>query len=153
MKRLDLYHTRRSRGIMTTLLTRAFCLPLILAALACACAAEAAEPIVFIVSYHNLDYAKVACDQVAQSEPEARQTAKSYRQLRLEIDDTTQHILAAGAECRSVHDPRELGRKLENELIDALAVNTRCGGVTVMRDPHPDYDRGSDTLRSASLRS
>jgi hypothetical protein len=41
-----------------------------------------------------------------------------------------------------VRDTREFGRRLENELLDALAVNPRCGGVTVIRDPHPDYDEG-----------
>jgi hypothetical protein len=35
---------------------------------------------------------------------------------------------------------RESLAALENELLDALAVNTRCRGVTVIRDPHPDYD-------------
>lgn len=114
--------------------------------------AKATEPILFIVSYHNLDYARVACDQVMQSEPEARQTVKRDQQLGWDIDDTTKYILAATAQCRSVRDPRELGRKLENELIDALAVNTKCGGVTVMREPHPDYDHGSDTAEVLKVR-
>ena len=43
--------------------------------------------------------------------------------------------------CRSVRDPRELGRRLENELMDALALNTRCGGVTVIREPQFDWER------------
>jgi hypothetical protein len=77
---------------------------------------------------------------------------KRDQQLGWDIDDTTKYILAATAQCRSVRDPRELGRKLENELIDALAVNTKCGGVTVMREPHPDYDHGSDTAEVLKVR-
>jgi hypothetical protein len=58
----------------------------------------AAEPIVFIVSYHNVDYAKVACDHVLSFE--------------------------------------------RDRLIDALAVESLCSGVTFIRDPHPDFDGG-----------
>jgi hypothetical protein len=43
-------------------------------------------------------------------------------------------------ECKFVRDPRELGRRFENQVLDALAVNTRCGGVTVIRDLHQEYD-------------
>jgi hypothetical protein len=130
---------------------------LVAAVPAWACAANAAEPIVFIVSYHNLDYAKVACEHVLQFEPDARNTMRNAEQFKWQLsdDDTNKNILARAAECRSVRDPLELGRRLENELIDALAVDTKCAGVTVMRDPHPDYDRGSpqDEIRKISQRS
>ena len=75
-----------------------------------------AEPIIFITSYHNLDYAATACELTGFLDP------------------------AGAAECKSVSDPRELGRRLENKLSDALAVTTRCAGVTVIRDPHPKFD-------------
>jgi hypothetical protein len=132
---------------MTVPLIRSLCLALAAGASVWAYAAKAAEPIVFIVSYHNLDYAKVACEHVFEFEPDARKAMRNAQRFKWQLsdDDTYKNVLAGAAECRSVRDPRELGRKLENELIDALAVNTRCGGVTVMRDPHPDYDRGSDT--------
>ena len=45
-------------------------------------------------------------------------------------------------ECNSVRDTRELARQPENELLDAFAVNPRCTGVTVFRDPDIDYEGG-----------
>jgi hypothetical protein len=102
-----------------------------------------AEQIVFVVSYHNLDYAAVACGSIMQMEPDA---AKTIRDLAndpyFKPADWVKDVIAGATECKSVRDPRELGRRLENELTDALAVNTRCAGVTVIRDPHPDYDSG-----------
>lgn len=124
----------------------------ILCAVASVSSAAATEPFIFVMSYHNLDYAKVACERVIQFESDAQKTLKYDQQSGFEVDDVTKHILEAVAECKSVRNPQELGRKLENELIDALAVNTRCGGVTVMREPHPDYDRGSDTAEASKVR-
>jgi hypothetical protein len=121
-------------------------------AVASVSSAAATEPFVFVVSHHNLDFAKVACDRVLQFEPGAQKTLKYDRQFGFDVDDITKHILEAVTECKSVRNPQELGRRIENELIDALAVNTRCGGVTVMREPHPDYDRGSDTAEVSKVR-
>ena len=114
--------------------------------------AAATEPLIFVVSYRNLDFAKVACDRVLQFQSGALKTLQYDRRLGFDVDDVTKHILEAVAECKSVRNPQELGRRLENELIDALAVNTKCGGVTVMRDPHPDFDRGSDTAEVSKVR-
>jgi hypothetical protein len=102
-----------------------------------------AEPIVFIVSYHNLDWAKNACEHVLSLAPDAQKTIRELANNPYgRPADWVYEIVNGANECKSVRDPRELGRRLENELIDALAVNTRCGGVTVIRDPHPDYDGG-----------
>ncbi len=121
-------------------------LSLVIAAL-CYCVAtpEAfAETLVFIVSYHNVDYAKVACDHVLSMEADAVRTVRDYQRFGWGDvnDDTTKSILAGAAECKSVRDTRELGRRLENELIDALAVELLCAGITMIRDPHPDFDGG-----------
>ena len=97
-----------------------------------------AEPIVFIVSYHNLDYAKTACDAYLAGEPKAAETLRTFPGL--DPDGDMKAIVAGATECKSVRDTRVLGRRLENELTDALAVNTHCAGVTVIRDPHPGYD-------------
>ena len=96
-----------------------------------------AEPIVFIVSYHNVDYAKNVCDYVLAMQ-------KSGNGL---VDETT----AGAAQCKSVSDTRLLGRQLENSVIDALAVEPLCGRVTVIRDPHPSYD-GGISISNAQLR-
>jgi hypothetical protein len=122
------------------------CLSLVVAVLCCGIAMSKAfaEPLVFIVSYHNVDYAKTACDHVLSLEPDAAKTVREFQKFGWgEVkDDTTRNILAGAAECKSVRDMRELGRRLENELIDALAVEPVCAGVTMMRDPHPDFEGG-----------
>ena len=86
-------------------------------------AASRAEDLLFIESYHNLDYAAVACRQALD--------------MRYSPEAT--------AVCKSVPDPRQLGRRLENSLMDALATTTTCAGVKVARSPHPDFD-GADSL-------
>ncbi len=82
-----------------------------------------AEQFVFLVSVHNLNYAKNACDIVLRDEPNS----------------------VGAVDCKSAPDTRSLGRALENQLMDALAVNTNCAGITVTRDPHPEYDSGVPT--------
>jgi len=101
-----------------------------------------AEPIIFVVSYHNLDYAESACEMALREEPDA---AKTIRELGnngygVEPADWVKDVMEAAAECKTVRDTRELGRRLENQLMDAMAVTTFCNGVTVVRDPHPKYD-------------
>jgi hypothetical protein len=69
-----------------------------------------------------------------------------------EVDESTKTILAGAAECKSLRDTRELGRRLENELTDALAVEPICAGITMMRDPHPDFDGGGVSQTNYDLR-
>jgi hypothetical protein len=101
--------------------------------------AAKAEPIVFIVSYHNLDYAKVACQNVLAQAPDAQKTIRELSRYG-QPAEWVYDVVNGANECKSVQDTRALGRRLESELADALAINIRCGGVTVIRDPHPDYD-------------
>ena len=102
-----------------------------------------AEPLVFIVSYHNVDYAKSACDHVLSMEPDAAKDLREHQKYGWgDVGDATKYILAGAAECKSVRDTRELGRRLENDLINALAVEPLCRDITMMRDPHPDFDGG-----------
>jgi hypothetical protein len=110
----------------------------------CLVRANATEPLVFIVSYHNVDYAKIVCDHVLSMEPDAVKTVRDWQKYGWgEVTDETIKLTLAGAsECKSVRDRRELGRRLENDVIDALAVEPLCGGVSVVRDPHPDFDGG-----------
>jgi hypothetical protein len=89
-----------------------------LAAVALAPSVSVAEPILFIASMHNLNFAKAACETVI-----GRGFANE------------------AVECKTVEDFRWLGRVLENRVIAALAVNTRCGGVTVIRDFDHNFDR------------
>jgi hypothetical protein len=40
--------------------------------------AARAEPIIFVVSYHNVDYAKAGCELVQTQAPEARRIMRQY---------------------------------------------------------------------------
>jgi hypothetical protein len=47
-------------------------------------------------------------------------------------------IVAANAQL--VEDPRELGRRLEDSIMDQFAVNTRCGGVAAYIEGYDKFD-------------
>jgi len=104
------------------MMMRSITLQALVLALACwGGASEAnAERFVFLVSVHNLNFAKTACDTVLSDEPNS----------------------VGAVDCKRAPDTRALGRALEDQLMDALAVNTNCAGITVTRDPHPEYDSG-----------
>src|SRR5207244_12751352 len=69
--------------------------------------------------------------------PRRRQLSKaSDRVIRAQTPDYdpedvkfTKQQFDGISECKSVKDPRELGRRLEDSIMDQFAVNTRCGGV------------------------
>jgi hypothetical protein len=103
----------------------------IVALCSCVVAPQAfAETLVFIISYHNVDYAKAACERVLSKQKSGLG----------EVND--ENITTGATECKSVRDTRELGRRLENEVLDALAAEPLCAGITMIRDPHPEFDRG-----------
>jgi hypothetical protein len=106
-------------------------------------ATAAEDKLVFVVSYHNLDYAVEACRSFLAAAPDAERAIRDQAKTQYvyELDDWVKEVVAKAAECRSVRDPRELGRRLENDPMNSLAVNTRCAGVTVIREPHPDFDK------------
>lgn len=91
-----------------------------------------AEPIVIINSYHDLDYAKEACDY----------QTRIGQKLMPDNPDVINGI----AECKLAGDGRILGRRLENAVIAQLAINTRCAGVSVFRENHPSYDGRNNYL-------
>jgi len=75
-----------------------------------------------------------------QRAPHAQETIRSLANNPYgRPEDWVYDVVRGANECKSVGDTRELSRRLENELADALAVNTRCGGVTVIRN----FDTGS----------
>ena len=106
--------------------------------------AASPEPIVVLVSLHNLDRVYYACEHDVS---DAAKNTDYIRQILADpsgYDSDTVKVysrLAAGAsECRSVRDTRELGRRLENQVMNALAVNTRCKGVVAVIAWHEKYD-------------
>lgn len=95
-----------------------------------------AAPIVIVISLHNLDYAKNSCNHFRQ-----------WVDFFLPED---QEVARAGiAECKLAGDERKLGRQLEETVINQLAINTRCQGVSVFRENHPDFDAKSNSSELA----
>jgi hypothetical protein len=113
------------------------------------------EPIVFVLSYHNLEYAKDACDHAIQIEPDARRRLRNAEQYALQLTNevfvAATGVLAGASECRSVGDQRELGRRLENKLIDALRANSQCSGVTILQDSSSDYEKAGRLDRTKEM--
>ena len=93
------------------------------AAVALAITAAPADPIVVLSSVHNLNFAEAACEYPIEA---------------LGPD--------GAAECRSVRDPRELGRRLENQIMDLFAVNARCQGVVIVIEGDEKYDGGLNAV-------
>jgi hypothetical protein len=73
-----------------------------------------AESIIIFNTLHTLAFAEVACS--LDREP------------------------AAVALCRSVDDPRRLGREFENQILSQFGVTTQCKGVTLARLLGPKDD-------------
>jgi hypothetical protein len=98
-------------------------------ALAASPGMAAETPIIFLSGWHDLTYARAACERVLSTDPSS----------------------TGAAECRSFPDVLGVGRALENKVITALAVEPMCHGATVLRDPHPTYDPGSASVQQANM--
>jgi hypothetical protein len=123
-----------------------------------AMAPAGAETLVFLNSLHNLDWAKGACDDVLEKEPyvikDMREIASMQLPPGLKGHDWS-GLLKGANECRSVGNTWELGRKLENELLDALAVNPTAAGLPscVIRTPIMTQTRPRPTSPTTSSSS
>lgn len=104
-------------------------------------AAAAPRSIVILRSAHDLDYAYNACEallkftdidavtRVVKGAPDSNPGAKSNKQL-----------LDGISECKSVSDPRELGRRLEENIVHEAAVMPLCTDVSVYIEGYEKYD-------------
>ena len=104
--------------------TGTFFLPAATAAAFFTVAVATAEPIIVLLSQHNLDYAESACSSL--------------------MKDAAQNVVAGTEpgviECKLETNTRALGRRLELEVEYKFAVNTRCKGVTVLRTNDREFD-------------
>ena len=106
--------------------------------------AATAEPkaIVVLSSLHNLDYAEVACSRLRsiadiKDITEVLNNASDYDPEDVKFN---KQEFDGISECKSVKDPRELGRRLEDSIMDQFAVNTRCGGVAAYIEGYDKFD-------------
>ena len=93
--------------------------------------AATAEPkaIVVLSSLHNLDYAEAACSRLRSMADikDITQVLNNASDYDPEDVKVNKQEFDGISECKSVKDPRELGRRLEDSIMDQFAVNTRCG--------------------------
>jgi hypothetical protein len=106
--------------------------------------AATAEPkaVLILSSLHDLDYAEAACSHlrsVADIKDLARvlNNASDYDPEDVKIN---KQLFDGISECKSVNDPRELGRRLENNIMDQLAVNRQCAGVSAYIEGYDQFD-------------
>jgi hypothetical protein len=100
------------------------------------------SPTVILLSMHNLDYAKSACwhlRTIADMKYIGRVLNNASDYDPADVKSVKQQSDGIW-ECNSVRDPRELGRRLENNVMDQLAVNRHCAGVTAYIAGYDEYD-------------
>lgn len=116
---------------------------LIMAAFAVTNIADA-EPksILILRSSHNLDYVYNACDTLVRF---TDIDAVSRLVKNAAEDDPrvkyNKQLLKGISECKSVKDPRELGRRLEENIVEQLAANPLCAGVSAYIEGYGKYDK------------
>ncbi|SRR6266851_259662 len=79
-----------------------------------------AEPIIIVPSWNSPEHAVVACRHV--------------REVLIRTVPDDPHVRAALAECNLAGDGSNLGIQLEQEVLKAMAISTRCRGVTIFRE-------------------
>jgi hypothetical protein len=100
------------------------------------------KPIVILASIHNVDFAEASCSYLLNVADVKNITRVLNNPSDFDPEDVKfNKQLADGIwECKSVKDRRELGRRLENNIMDQLAVNTRCSGVSAYIEGYDKFD-------------
>jgi hypothetical protein len=105
-------------------------------------AAAESKPLVILASIHNVDFAEASCSYLLNVADVRNITRVLNNPSDFDPEDVKfNKQLSDGIwECRSVKDRRELGRRLENNIMDQLAVNTRCAGVSAYIEGYDKFD-------------
>jgi hypothetical protein len=100
------------------------------------------KPIVILASIHNVDFAEASCSYLLNIADVKNITRVLNNPSDFDPEDVKfNEQLANGIwECESVKDRRELGRRLENNVMDQMAVNTRCSGVSAYIEGFDKFD-------------
>jgi hypothetical protein len=100
------------------------------------------KPIVILASIHNVDFAEASCSYLLNVADVKNITRVLNNPSDFDPKDVKfNEQLANGIwECKSVKDRRELGRRLENNVMDQMAVNTRCSDVSAYIEGYDKFD-------------
>ena len=106
--------------------------------------AAAAEPkaIVVLSTLHHLDYAEAACSHLhsvadIKDITEVLNNASDYDPKDVKFN---KQEFDGISECKSMKNPRELERHLEDSIKDQFAVNIRCGSVTAYIEGYDKFE-------------
>ncbi len=105
-------------------------------------AAEEPKPIVILTSIYNVDLAEASCSHLLNVADIKSITRVLNNTSDYDPEDVkfNKQLFDGISECKSVKDRRELGRRLENGIMDQLAVNTRCSGVSAYIEGYDKFD-------------
>jgi hypothetical protein len=96
------------------------------------------KPIVILASIYNVDFAEASCSHLLNAVDIKNITRVLNNASDYEPED--KQLSDGISECKSVKDRRELGRRLENNIMDQLAVNTRCSSVSAYIEGYDKFD-------------
>jgi hypothetical protein len=115
-------------------------------------AAAEPKPLVILASIHNVDFAEASCSYLLNVADVENITRVLNNPSDFDPEDVKfNKQLSDGIwECKSVKDRRELGRRLENNILDQLAVNARCAGVSAYIE---GYDKFDGKLNAAAMQA
>ena len=111
------------------------------------------NPIVILASIHNVDFAEASCSYLLNvADVKYIPWVLNNKPSDLDPEDVKfKKQLSDGIrECNSVKDRRVLGRRLENNIMDQLAVNVRCAGVSAYIE---GYDKFDGKLNAAAMQA
>jgi hypothetical protein len=115
---------------------------LLLAAAVTANAAHA-EPKATIIlkSQHDLDFTDRACDALVKfTDVEAVTRLVKNASADDQSVKYNRQLLNGIAECKTVSDPRELGRRYEQQIVELIAKSPHCAGISTDIEGHDKYD-------------
>jgi hypothetical protein len=100
------------------------------------------KPIVILASIYNVDFAEASCSHLLNAVDIKNITRVLNNASDYEPEDVNfnKRLSDGISECKSVKDRRELGRRLENNIMDQLAVNTRCSSVSAYIEGYDKFD-------------
>ena len=110
------------------------------------------KPIVILASIYNVDFAEATCSHLLTvvDVKNITRVLNNPSEFDPENVKTNKQLFDGISECQSVKDRRELGRRLENNIMDQLIVNTRCAGVFVYIE---GYDKFDGKLNAAAMQA
>ena len=95
-----------------------------------------------MASIYNVDFAEASCSHLLKvvDVKNITRVLNNPSEFDPENVKSNKQLFDGISECQSVKDRRELGRRLENNIMDQLIVNARCAGVSAYIEGYDKFD-------------